>query len=134
MNILKLNSDYIGIISASLCILHCAFTPILFLSQSELINTHIESPLIWRLLNLMFLFISFIAVFKSVNNSTNKRVQNLLFSAWALLCFFILNELLEGFELSDFYPYSAALFLSGMHFYNLKYCNCNDSECCDQKT
>ena len=134
MKTFKLNSDYLGIFSGSLCILHCAFTPILFLSQTPLVTLNQEAPVVWKMLNFLFLILSFIAVYRSGKNSNNTYVKRLLLFTLIVLCICILNELFELFHVLEVFSYLAAASLCALHLYNLKYCSCNDESCCVHNT
>ena len=122
------NSDHLGIIATGLCIIHCLLTPVLFLYQVTIISN--EITFLWLSLNYFFLLISLLAVYRSIKNSTNSFVKISLFSAWFLLCFLILNEGIEIFNISEFYTYSSAISLCCLHIYNLKFCRCKDDKCC----
>ena len=130
MKLIINNSDYIGATSSGLCMLHCFATPFIFLSQSAAINISQEITFLWYLLNYMFLLISFIAIYYSVKNSSNFLVKVLLYSFWISLSALIINEALLLFPIPELYTYISAFTLITLHMYNLKYCRCNDDECC----
>ena len=122
--------DNLGAMLSSLCVLHCYFTPFLFITQSHLAAT---IPGWWQALNYLFLFISFLAIIRSVDNSTNFKIKILLFLFWGLLSFLFISENFELFHLPEFLTYSAGITLAGLHIYNRKYCQCSDGECCTDK-
>ena len=124
------NSDYFGITSSVLCMIHCFATPFLFITQAQTATIAHEIPFLWQSVNYFFLLLSFIAVYFSIKNSTKFFVKVLLFAFSFMLGFLIINEGLEGFYIQEFYTYLSASFLSLTHIYNLKYCNCKDEECC----
>jgi hypothetical protein len=125
------NSDFVGVCSSVLCMLHCMLSPILFMSQTQTVNISIEIPFLWQSVNYIFLFISMIAVYFSIKNSTKLFVKILLAISWLSLSFLIINEGLEGFHFPEIYTYISASLLSIFHIYNLKYCTCNEEdECC----
>ena len=130
MKLIIKNSDYIGASTSVLCMLHCFATPLIFLSQSAAINISLEITFLWYSLNYMFLFISFIAIYYSVKNSSNFLVKVLLYLFWLLLSALIINEGLSIFPVPELYTYISAFSLSSFHIYNLKYCRCDDDECC----
>ena len=130
MKIIDINSDHIGVTSSSLCMLHCLFTPFLFLSQSTSVTLTQEIPFLWQSLNYVFLLISFLAIYHTVKNSIKLSVKVLLVSTWLILSSLIINEFLEISSLPEIYTYAAAISLSGLHVYNLKYCRCDDDKCC----
>ena len=130
MKLIIKNSDYIGASTSGLCMLHCFATPLIFLSQAAAINISPEITFLWYSLNYMFLFISFIAIYYSVKNSSNFLVKVLLYLFWLLLSALTINEGLSIFPVPELYTYISAFSLSSLHIYNLKYCRCDDDECC----
>ena len=127
------NSDYVGSCASLLCMLHCMVSPILFMSQTQTVNISLEIPFLWQSVNYIFLFISMIAVYFSIKNSTKLFVKILLATSWLSLSFLIINEGLEGFHFPEIFTYVSASLLSFFHIYNLKYCTCNeDDECCSR--
>ncbi len=130
MKIIINNSDKIGVVSSSLCMLHCFATPFLFLSQSSLIFLSLDFTLPWLLINYVFLFISFIAIFFSVKNSSNKIIRVLLYLFWFLLSGLIINESLGILSIPETATYLSASSLICLHIYNLNYCRCDNEDCC----
>jgi len=130
MRAIKINSDYLGIFASSVCIIHCAITPLLFLTQAQLLNASFLTPEAWKSLNYLFLAFSALAVYRSFQNSTNFYVKWLLIFSWIALSGFILNELFEVVHLAEAFTYIPAASLCGLHIYNLKYCQCDDDDCC----
>ena len=123
-------SDYVGASASGLCLIHCIATPILLLSQASLISIVNERLFLWQSLNFLFLAISFIAIYYSVQNSSNLYVKILFFLNWLILSTLILIELFEILSIAEFYTYIAAISLSILHIYNLNYCRCEDDSCC----
>jgi hypothetical protein len=81
-------------------------------------------------LNYIFLAVSFIAVYYSVKNSSNLFIKVLLYLFWIWLSLLILNEEFMIFSIPELYTYISAIGLSVLHVYNLKYCRCDNEECC----
>ena len=123
-------SDYIGASASGLCFIHCLATPILFLSQASLVSIGNEMLFLWQSLNFFLLTISSIAVYYSIKNSSSLSVNTLLFLTWFILLCLIITEVFEIFSVPEFYSYITAISLSGLHIYNLKYCRCDNEECC----
>ena len=123
-------SDYIGASASGVCFIHCLATPILFLSQASLVSIGNEMLFLWQSLNFFLLTISAIAVYYSIKNSSNLSVNTLLFLTWFILLCLIITEVFEIFSVPEFYSYITAISLSGLHIYNLKYCRCDNEECC----
>ena len=120
MKLIIRNSDRIGVISSGLCMLHCFATPFLFLSQSSLIFISVDFTLTWFILNYVFLFISFIAIYHSVKNSTNRFIRIFLYLFWVVLSGLIINESLEIFSIPEAATYFSASSLICLHIYNFK--------------
>ena len=130
MKIININSDHIGVTASSICMLHCYFTPLLFLSQATSVTFTQEIPFLWQSLNYLFLLISFLAIYYTAKNSSKLSVKVLLVSTWLILSSLIINEFFEIISIPELYTYAAAISLSGLHIYNLKYCRCDDDNCC----
>jgi hypothetical protein len=130
MKVIIKNSDQIGAVSSALCMLHCLATPFLFLSQSSLIFISVDFTLPWFIINYIFLFISFIAIYYSVKNSSNRFIRIFLYLFWAVLSGLIINESLGILSIPETATYLSASSLICLHIYNLKYCRCDDENCC----
>ena len=130
MKIIDVNSDHVGITASSFCMLHCFFTPLLFLSQATSVTLTNKIPFLWQSLNFLFLLISLLAIYHTVKNSTRLSVKVLLVSSWLILTILILNEFFEISSIPELYTYVSATSLAGLHVYNLKHCRCNDEKCC----
>ena len=128
MKINNKNPDYVGVISGGLCILHCIATPLLFISNAELAGH--GTPIEWQLLNFIFVAISFLAIRTSAKNSSNSTVKVLFYVLWAILFGLIFNESIHIFHLPELATYISAFSLCCLHVYNLKYCQCEDENCC----
>jgi len=129
--------DIIGAVSSSLCAIHCLVTPILFAAQSYALNDHHhhhhESPIWWSNLDFLFLVISVFAIYRSSKNSSNKYIKIGLWSSWIGLFICILNAKFGWFYLSPNIKFIPAFSIIGFHLYNLKYCKCNNDNCCVAK-
>ena len=126
--------DTLGAINSSLCVIHCFATPFLFLTQAQTSLLEISTvPLWWQLLNYVFIVVSFFAVNRTVKNSSNQLVKSLLWVSWVLLSTLILNEQFEIMHMPELLTYFAGISLASLHIYNLKYCQCEDENCCPPK-
>jgi hypothetical protein len=130
MKVIIKNSDQIGALSSGLCMLHCFATPFLFLSQSSLIFISLDFTLPWFIINYIFLCISFIAIYYSVKNSSNRFIRILLYLFWAVLSGLIINESLGILSIPETATYLSASSLICLHIYNLNYCRCDNDDCC----
>ena len=126
--------DTIGAINSSICVIHCFATPFLFLTQAQTSLVEPSTvPLWWQLLNYVFIVVSFFAVNRTVKNSSNQLVKSLLWVSWVLLSTLILNEQFEIMHMPELLTYFAGISLASLHIYNLKYCQCDDENCCPPK-
>ncbi|WP_408031763.1 MerC domain-containing protein [Tenacibaculum xiamenense] len=125
---LTIDSNNIGIISSSLCFVHCLATPFIFIAKTCTVTCCESSPIWWRLIDLLFLLISFYAVY-SASKITNKIwIKIALYLTWIVLLAIILNEYLHFIPLFEEAIYFPSILLIGLHFHNKKHCkddNCN---------
>ena len=102
----------------------CHFTHLKFFLKFFLTNSSHNLTYIY------FLAVSFIAVYYSVKNSSSLFIKVLLYLFWISLSLLILNEEFMIFSIPELYTYISAIGLSVLHVYNLKYCRCDNEECC----
>ena len=126
MKISSIHPDNYGVTFSTLCVIHCFATPFLFITQAHLIVV----PGWWQALNYLFLSLSFIAVYKTTQHSSNLLIKVSLFISWSCLAFLLISEEFELFHLPEFITYLTGFTLAGLHIYNKKYCQCVDEECC----
>ena len=106
MKVIELkNSDIYGATSSSLCLAHCVLTPFLFLSPIWW----------WSSLNILFISVSFIAVYNSVKKTSRQIMKPLLWIGFSLLTLSIVNEEFHFLHVPEVLNYSAAAFLAGLH-------------------
>jgi len=132
INTVKLNtqSDILGSTASALCLMHCLATPFLFATHTVHVHGHHSSPFWWGMLDILFVVISFFAVYWSVKNSKKKAIKYALWISWALLAFVILNEKMGLVHLAETTIYIPSVALVVLHIYNRKYCNCKTESCC----
>lgn len=106
------SSDWLGIISASLCVVHCLFTPFLLIIASNF-NW-------WHELSYLFLIISFFAAFEASKHAINSKVLSIIWISFSLLSICVLFE--EEYPLLHYVSYLASLGIIAGHVYNLTYC------------
>lgn len=124
------SSDIIGVVSSSLCLIHCIATPFVFIAQSSSAVCCESSPIWWQSIDYIFLVISFFAVFWSVKHTSKSWMKSALWLSWVALSAAILNEKFELIHLPEISVYIPALALIGLHVYNKKYCQCKDDDTC----
>lgn len=129
------SSDILGASASTLCLIHCLATPLLFLAQAHGAHDHHDHgaesvPMIWEMLDYVFLVISALAISYSTRKTSHKWMPFLLWGSWAVLTAMILNEKLHLFHIDHIYVFLPAMALVGLHLYNRKYCTCEEEDCC----
>jgi len=122
-------ADIIGATVSILCLIHCVITPIIFITYGAA-ACHTEAPLWWKSIDFLFLTISFLAIFRSTQTTSSQIIKLILWTIWTSLFFIIINEKLDWFHINENWLYFTAIILSITHIYNLKYCQCNNENCC----
>lgn len=128
--LLNQKSDILGVFSSSLCLTHCILTPFLFVLQSHSACCEATAPLWWKSIDYIFLVISFLAIYKSANQTSRKWMKYAFYGGWILLSLIILNEKVALVAIPEESIYLASLSLVGLHIYNSKYCQCSNEKCC----
>ena len=130
MRIVFKNSDNLGILSSTLCFIHCFTTPFIYMSFASLFNQNEFISFYWKGINLIFLVFSLIAVNRSTKKTTSQIIKPIFWFSWGFLFFVLFNEEVKFIELPELVSYLSALNLAGIHVYNLKFCGCKDENCC----
>ncbi len=123
-------SDVWGAVASALCLVHCLASPFLFVAHTGHVHGHHSHPFWWGLLDVLFIIISFLAVFWSVKNTSRNWMKYALWTSWALLTASILNEKLQLVPLAEAFTYIPSIALVALHLYNRKYCKCREEDCC----
>ncbi len=122
--------DTLGALASMLCVIHCLATPLIFIAHTCSIGGYETSPSWWRNLDYIFLIISFLAVTRSVKNTSKNFMKPALWLSWVTLFLLIINEKIQLVSLPEILTYVAALSLAVFHIYNMKYCQCKTNKCC----
>lgn len=132
MKALKIEFPYnlTGAIASGLCLIHCLASPLLFTAQAGLIAQKESHPLWWGFVDIIFLLLSYIAVWRSGKTTSKPFVKWILWASWMFLVVVILNEKLSIIPLSEAAIFIPSLSLIFFHLYNRKYCTCKGNECC----
>jgi len=132
MNLVINKSNSIGVIASSICLVHCIATPFLFVAKLCTTDSCCEiAPTWWMLLDYLFLFIAFFAVYQSTRFTTNKKIAIALWVSWSILFIIIINEKIQLFNLFENAIYFPTLSLIFLHIYNRKFCQCETDQCCE---
>ncbi len=109
--IFKNQSDLLGIISASLCVVHCLATPFILLLFTQL---HW-----WHDLSFIFLVISGIAVYLSTRTSHHKTWKTVIWASFSVLTVAVFME--ESIEWMHEVSYVASAGLVIGHYFNQRH-------------
>lgn len=121
--------DLFGALASSLCLVHCSITPFLFIAKACSDTCCASSPIWWQAIDYLFLVVSFIAIYFSTKNSTKTWLQKAFWLSWVILLFTLLTETFELGLFPKSFIYIPALVIVGLHFYNMKYCQCSEGKC-----
>ena len=122
--------DTFGVFASALCMLHCIATPLLFIVNSCALGGCETAPIWWRSIDYVFLIISFIAIYHTIQTTTNRSIEPAFWISWGLLFIVIVNERLKWLPLPEYLIYIPAIALIALHIYNLNYCQCKSDKCC----
>lgn len=126
---LNKNSDKLGVISSTICAIHCIATPFLFIAKSCSVTCCSQAPSWWKAIDVLFLAVSFVAIFFSVKNSSNTYVKFGLWISWVFLALIIVNDYVSLWLTPKWIIYIPAFSLVVLHVYNRKFCQCK-AGCC----
>ena len=126
--------DSIGSIASILCLLHCIATPFIFITQACTMSCCADTPIWWQSIDYLFIVISFFAIYRSTQTSSNKIIKIGLWTMWFIFFTLILNKTIVLFYINPNYTYASGIILAFLHLYNLKYCQCENEECCAVKS
>ena len=121
--------DSIGSMASTLCLVHCIATPFIFITQCTM-TCCAGAPTWWQAIDYIFIVIAFFAILKSTQTSINKIIKIALWTTWFLFFISIINKTIGLFYINQNFTYATGIMLAALHLYNLKYCQCEDEECC----
>ena len=132
MTRLTIPYDNIGIIASVLCMIHCIGTPFLFFAKACVGTCCADSPIWWQVIDYLFLIISFTAIYFITKNTTIKWLKFVFWTTWFILFITLLDHSFAFNFTPKNFIYIPATLIVGLHFYNIKFCECNDTDCCFQ--
>jgi len=130
MNSIIYKPDSIGSIASVLCLIHCIATPFIFITQACTMSCCAGAPIWWQSIDYIFIIISFFAILRSTQTSSNQMIKIALWIMWILFCISIINTTIELFYINQNFKYATGIILASLHIYNLKYCQCDNEQCC----
>ena len=117
------SSDALGAVASGACLIHCIATPFLFAVHAEF-HHHIEqahlTPLWWSFIDILFLVLSFYAVYLSSRQANLRAVKIGFYGGWIGLAVIIINEKINLFPLAEWWIYIPSIALIFLHLYNRK--------------
>ena len=125
-----INFDAIGAFASGLCMLHCIATPFFFIASACSSSCCSTAPSWWQWLDYGFLFISFFSIYHTTRSTKKVWVTQGLWLSWAALFFLIINAKFFWISVHANTKFIPAFFLVGLHLYNMKYCQCENNDCC----
>ena len=125
-----LTYDKIGVISSTLCMLHCIMTPFIFLAKACSISCCSEAPVWWQIIDYLFLVISFVAVYYTTKNNSLDWLKISFWITWLVLLISIVNHTLEFIPLNADLIYIPAFLIIMLHIYNIHFHKCENKNCC----
>lgn len=127
---LSLPFDTIGMFAGILCTIHCLATPLLFIAKACSTTCCSDAPAWWIMIDYLFLFISFAAIYFISKSLTIKWLKTSFWISWIILLFTILDHSVGIFILPKNFIYIPSALIISLHFYNLKFCKCKTETCC----
>lgn len=125
-----LTYDKIGVISSTLCMLHCIMTPFIFLAKACSISCCSDAPVWWQIIDYLFLGISFIAVYYTTKNNRLDWLKISFWITWLVLLITIVNHTLEFIPHNPDLIYIPAFLIIMLHIYNILFHKCENKNCC----
>ncbi len=122
--------DSIGSIASILCLIHCIATPFIFITQACTMSCCAGTPTWWQSMDYIFVVISFFAILRSTQTSSNKTIKIGLWITWFLFFISIMNKAIQLLYINQNFTYATGITLALLHLYNLKYCQCDNDKCC----
>ena len=126
----KIKFDTVGAFASGLCMLHCIATPFFFIASACSSSCCSTAPSWWQWLDYGFLFISFFSIYHITRSTKKVWVTQGLWLSWAALFFLIINAKFFWISVHANTKFIPAFFLVGLHLYNMKYCQCENNDCC----
>ena len=131
MNKVISSYDNVGIIASTLCAIHCIATPFLFIAKAcSAAACCTDAPVWWQMIDYLFLGVSFLAIFFISKNLTIKWLKLSFWASWIVLLITIVNHSINIIDLPKNFIYIPSLAIIILHFYNLRFCTCQDEQCC----
>ncbi|WP_226390677.1 MerC domain-containing protein [Penaeicola halotolerans] len=114
--ILKSKADFLGVSSASLCLLHCLAIPIILSSSSLFVSIDHD---VWHLLDFIFIGIGLSAIWYASQNSSSQWMKIALWTVFSIFSLSLLTH--ELLRFSYYISLISSILLIILHIINWKY-------------
>lgn len=132
--LIRANSNQLGVVASSLCLVHCLATPFVFVTKACTMTCCDSSPVWWSLIDSVFLVVSLVSVYWSAQKSSSTAIQAALWSSWLVLMAVIANEYLNLISLSSQIIYFPTITLILLHLLNWRFYHICDEDCATDMT
>ena len=123
------HSDTYGASVSGACLVHCMLSPLLFILPLEFTLLPKEGSMVFYLLEIAFLLLSFLAVYYSSKTTSRHWMKYALYASWASLTLLVVNEQMAIFHWNEMLHYLPAIALIGLHLFNRKQHKCRTQSC-----
>ena len=122
-------SDLFGALASILCLVHCLITPLIFVVKTSAISCTDSSTFWWRMVDYVFIIISFIAYY-TAKFTVLTWMPYVLYGCWIVLTILILNESFHFISIPHYLIHVPAIGLIVLHLFNRNHCQCAGDTCC----
>lgn len=127
---LSFSYDSLGIVSSSLCMIHCIGTPFIFIAKACSASCCADAPVWWKMLDYIFLVICFFAIYYTTKDKPFGWMKFSFWTCWIILVLTLINHVINIIPISSTFIYWPSSIIIILHFYNLKFCRF-DEQCCN---
>lgn len=123
LSLKKIFSDYMGVVSSILCLIHCLGLPFVFFLGQYFGFTYLNSfrdgieHIIF--FDIIFLLTASISVFFALKHAHSKEIKILLCVGWT---FFAIGVIFESIEIFHYFIHLGSILLITGHIKNIKLC------------
>ena len=125
----KIQYDKIGIISSSLCMIHCMGTPFIFIAKACTTTCCSNAPTWWLMIDYLFLIISFVAIYFTTTKELKSWINISFWTIWIFLLLATLDHSLRLSIFPNYFIYVPASLIIILHFCNLNFNICKNENC-----
>lgn len=112
-------ADIIGVLTSTLCLIHCFLAPFVFMAWTTSSAHKNTTQSWWYLLDYLFIVVSFLAIFKTTQNTNNRWINLGFWFSWLFLIVLLLNEKISYIAAPETLIYIPTLSIIILHIYNL---------------